>query len=242
MSAVRATTTWLRASRLGLVVIALVVGAGPGLAAVGFRWLIFAFTWLATGYDQFGQQGRGTWSPQLPRHSPLGSSRCRPTCYLARDDLLAGLAGRLAGRATEVDASQAHDLLPDGADCRPGVVGHPVGTHALGEPEEFGGFGGTLGRGHAPAASYFLHAWSADWKAGAPGLTPEWAKAIEDSRCGAEVREIGESVRAHALRELQQPGLARLLRRARRMRAGRRDSRGSSSARQPLLAGRWTTP
>ena len=37
---------------------ALVVGAGAGLGAVGFRWLIFAFTWLATGHEQFGQQGR----------------------------------------------------------------------------------------------------------------------------------------------------------------------------------------
>jgi H+/Cl- antiporter ClcA len=41
-----------------LVLIALVVGAGAGLWSVGFRWLIFAFTWLATGHQQFGQQGR----------------------------------------------------------------------------------------------------------------------------------------------------------------------------------------
>lgn len=50
--------TWLRGSRLGLVVMALVVGVGAGLGAVGFRWLIFAVTWLATGHEQFGQQGR----------------------------------------------------------------------------------------------------------------------------------------------------------------------------------------
>ncbi|HVA76134.1 MAG TPA: chloride channel protein [Acidimicrobiales bacterium] len=37
---------------------ALAVGAGAGLGAVGFRWLIFEFTWLATGHQQFGQQGR----------------------------------------------------------------------------------------------------------------------------------------------------------------------------------------
>ena len=37
---------------------ALVVGVGAGFGAVAFRWLIFAFTWLATGYEQFGQQGR----------------------------------------------------------------------------------------------------------------------------------------------------------------------------------------
>ncbi len=34
------------------------VGAGAGLGAVGFRWLIYGFTWLATGHEQFGQQGR----------------------------------------------------------------------------------------------------------------------------------------------------------------------------------------
>ena len=51
-------STWLRGSRLGLVVMALVVGAGAGFGAVGFRWLIFAVTWLATGHEQFGQQGR----------------------------------------------------------------------------------------------------------------------------------------------------------------------------------------
>ena len=34
------------------------VGAGSGLGAVGFRYLIYFFTWLATGHAQFGQQGR----------------------------------------------------------------------------------------------------------------------------------------------------------------------------------------
>ncbi len=49
---------WLRASRGGLFTIALVVGAGSGLGAVAFRYLIYFFTWLATGHVQFGQQGR----------------------------------------------------------------------------------------------------------------------------------------------------------------------------------------
>ena len=60
-----ATAAWLRGSQLGLVVMALVVGVGAGFGAVGFRWLIFAFTWLATGSEQFGQQGRVA-SPHLP--------------------------------------------------------------------------------------------------------------------------------------------------------------------------------
>ena len=49
---------WLRASRGGLFAVALVVGAGSGLGAVAFRYLIYFFTWLATGHAQFGQQGR----------------------------------------------------------------------------------------------------------------------------------------------------------------------------------------
>ena len=49
---------WLRRSRGGLFAIALVVGAGSGLGAVGFRYLIYFFTWVATGHVQFGQQGR----------------------------------------------------------------------------------------------------------------------------------------------------------------------------------------
>ena len=56
--AVREASAWLGASRLGLVVMALVVGGFAGLGAVAFRWLIYAFTWLATGHQQFGQQGR----------------------------------------------------------------------------------------------------------------------------------------------------------------------------------------
>ena len=48
---------WLRDSRAGLFVIAVIVGAGSGLGAVVFRYLIYFFTWLATGHDQFGQNG-----------------------------------------------------------------------------------------------------------------------------------------------------------------------------------------
>ena len=51
------TAGWLRGSRLGLFVIAVVVGVGSGLGAVVFRYLIYFFTWLATGHSQFGQAG-----------------------------------------------------------------------------------------------------------------------------------------------------------------------------------------
>ena len=53
-----AAAGWLRGSRGGMAAIALVVGAGSGLGAVAFRYLIYFFTWLATGHSQFGQQGR----------------------------------------------------------------------------------------------------------------------------------------------------------------------------------------
>jgi CIC family chloride channel protein len=50
-------TGWLRESRAGLFVIAVLVGIGSGLGAVIFRYLIYLFTWLATGHVQFGQGG-----------------------------------------------------------------------------------------------------------------------------------------------------------------------------------------
>jgi chloride channel protein, CIC family len=48
---------WLRAGRGGMFLLALLVGAGSGLGAVAFRYLIYFFTWAATGHSQFGQQG-----------------------------------------------------------------------------------------------------------------------------------------------------------------------------------------
>jgi chloride channel protein, CIC family len=48
---------WLRAGRGGMFVLALLVGAGAGLGAVAFRYLVYFFTWLATGHSQFGQDG-----------------------------------------------------------------------------------------------------------------------------------------------------------------------------------------
>ncbi|HLH82110.1 MAG TPA: chloride channel protein [Trebonia sp.] len=49
---------WLRAGRGGLFLLALAVGVGSGLGAVAFRYLIYLFTWLATGHEEFGQAGR----------------------------------------------------------------------------------------------------------------------------------------------------------------------------------------
>ena len=56
---------WLRGSRAGLLIVAVVVGVGSGLGAVVFRYLIYFFTWLATGHVQFGQDGH-VGSSHLP--------------------------------------------------------------------------------------------------------------------------------------------------------------------------------
>src|ERR1700743_2780071 len=56
---------WLRAGRGGMFLLALVIGAGAGLGAVAFRYLIYFCTWLATGQSQFGQDGR-VGSSDLP--------------------------------------------------------------------------------------------------------------------------------------------------------------------------------
>jgi CIC family chloride channel protein len=50
--------TWLRGDRFGLFFAALIVGVVAGFGAVGFRYLIYAFTWLPTGHTEFGQLGR----------------------------------------------------------------------------------------------------------------------------------------------------------------------------------------
>jgi CIC family chloride channel protein len=49
---------WLGSSQLGLAVMAIVAGIGGGFGAVVFRYMIYSFTWIATGHSSFGQQGR----------------------------------------------------------------------------------------------------------------------------------------------------------------------------------------
>lgn len=61
----RRASGWLRESRAGLFVIAVIIGVGGGLGAVAFRYLIYFVTWAATGHSQFGQQGHAG-SAHLP--------------------------------------------------------------------------------------------------------------------------------------------------------------------------------
>jgi chloride channel protein, CIC family len=56
---------WLRGSAAGLVPLALLVGAGAGAGAVGFRYLIIFFTKLFTGRDDFSTAGHAS-SPHFP--------------------------------------------------------------------------------------------------------------------------------------------------------------------------------
>ena len=56
-ASMRRVSNWLAASKLGLVVMALVVGVGSGLGAAVFRELIYFVTWVFTGHETFGQQG-----------------------------------------------------------------------------------------------------------------------------------------------------------------------------------------
>jgi len=67
--AVRRSSDWLAASKLGLIVMALGVGAVAGLGAAGFRELINFFTWVFTGRSTFGQYGHGV-SLHLPFLGP----------------------------------------------------------------------------------------------------------------------------------------------------------------------------
>ncbi|MGC9221002.1 MAG: chloride channel protein [Solirubrobacteraceae bacterium] len=54
---VQSARDWLAATKLGLVVMALVVGGVAGLGAAGFRDLIYLCTWLFTGHRSYGQLG-----------------------------------------------------------------------------------------------------------------------------------------------------------------------------------------
>ncbi|WP_284740357.1 chloride channel protein [Amycolatopsis sp. RTGN1] len=58
---------WLRDSRSGLVGLAVLIGAGAGLGAIVFRWLITTFTHLFSGQADYADAGRAAhpWLPEL---------------------------------------------------------------------------------------------------------------------------------------------------------------------------------
>ncbi|MBN2204496.1 MAG: chloride channel protein [Thermoleophilia bacterium] len=56
---------WFHDSSFGLAVLAVVIGAGGGLGAILFRYLIEFFTWVFTGYRDYTELGRVP-NPHLP--------------------------------------------------------------------------------------------------------------------------------------------------------------------------------
>ena len=58
LSLPRRAHSWLTGSQSGLVGLALIIGAGAGLGAVVFRWLILGITDLVTGRTDYGVEGR----------------------------------------------------------------------------------------------------------------------------------------------------------------------------------------
>jgi CIC family chloride channel protein len=58
---------WLRGSTIGLIALAVMIGAAAGWGAVVFRWLIAAFTHLFSGHDDYSVAGgeAHTWFPAL---------------------------------------------------------------------------------------------------------------------------------------------------------------------------------
>src|SRR5690349_21656596 len=57
---------WLRGSPTGLVALALVTGAGAGLGAIVFRYLILGFTLLFSGHQDYSAAGH-TPNPLFPQ-------------------------------------------------------------------------------------------------------------------------------------------------------------------------------
>jgi CIC family chloride channel protein len=68
-SVLQRATTFLRSSKGGLAVLALVIGAGAGLGAVVFRWLITTFTQVLSGHADYSAAGRAA-NPHVPFLGP----------------------------------------------------------------------------------------------------------------------------------------------------------------------------
>jgi CIC family chloride channel protein len=78
---VRRPYEWMRASPSGLVALALTVGGAAGAGAVGFRYLILAFTYAFTGHRDYSAAG----------HAPYGFGRGIGFWFVVAAPVLGGL-------------------------------------------------------------------------------------------------------------------------------------------------------
>ncbi len=60
---------WLRGSPTGLFALAVLIGAGAGLGAIAFRWLIVEFTWIFTATSDYSAVGPAA-NPWVPQFGP----------------------------------------------------------------------------------------------------------------------------------------------------------------------------
>lgn len=66
---VRRGVSWLRGSASGLLLLSLVVGAGAGVGAIAFRWLINSATLILSGHADYSDAGRAP-NPLVPGLGP----------------------------------------------------------------------------------------------------------------------------------------------------------------------------
>ena len=80
----------LRSSKTGLLLLALVVGAGAGVGAIAFRWLIKTFTLVLSGHEDYSARrlrqparalGSGAGSSSAPPSWPACSTARSCTCF-----------------------------------------------------------------------------------------------------------------------------------------------------------------
>ena len=147
---------WLRASSGGMVVLALLVGAGSGVGAVAFRWLIVHATTVFTGTGDYSAAGRvpnhwlprvGVWfvvlapvvggliyGPLVDRFAPEARGHGVPEVMYA----VSQRGGRITGRVAVVKALASAHLH------RRWRVGWPRGADRA---DRLGAWGPWLGQG-----------------------------------------------------------------------------------------------
>ncbi|MTD52632.1 chloride channel protein [Amycolatopsis sp. RM579] len=128
---------WLRESPTGLAVLAVAIGAGAGLGAVAFRWLITTFTHLFSGHADYSASG-GQAHPWFPALGPW---------FLLITPVLAGLIyGPLVHRfAPEARGHGVPEVMYAVAERGGRIPAHVTVVKALASALTIGS-GGSVGR------------------------------------------------------------------------------------------------